>query len=108
MAEQTPTVSDDDVQHIDVLDEEEADYLQWVSDVVMANTTCAICLFNLYSRRPKRYGPCPHVFCLHCIKTYYKNQGKNYPPCPVWTCGRPITLRLRPGIHKPRHHSVDI
>ena len=42
MAEQTPTVTDDDVQHIDVLDEEEADYLQWESDVVKANTTCAI------------------------------------------------------------------
>ena len=57
--------------------------------------------YNVYStctaedRNDMDHAPPPHVFCLHCIKTYYKNQGKNYPPCPVWTCGRPITLRLR-------------
>ena len=62
---------------------------QDLRSAVTEAATCAICL-GLYNR-PKRYGTCPHVFCLDCIRGHVRAQQQNYPPCPV--CRRPSILR---------------
>ena len=69
MAEQTPpTVSDDDVQqHIDVLDEEEADYLQWESDVVKGQYNVCHMFIQLVQQKTETIWTMPPcvLFTLH-------------------------------------------